>query len=107
MTLEISNLHGLIENALLQLNKMDKVRFSRQLARIERLLLILYRSAVVAARREQEIGLAAQTWWETLSVLDQAARRLQSASAKGRGAGSLKRIRQLRLAASEMLDLYQ
>lgn len=107
LTLELSELRSANEEALEQLSRTTEDQFDAQLAEIENFLLSLYRFAVLAVRREQEMARAAAVWRETLDVIDRAAKRVQSLATKHSGVHpSLDRILEIRHAASEMLALY-
>ena len=107
LTLELSALRSDNEKALAQLASANEERFDSELAEIENFLLAIYRFAVLAVRREQEMARAAAVWRETLDVIDRAAKRVQSLAAKHSGVHpSLDRILEIRHAASEMLALY-
>ena len=107
LTLELSELRSANEEALEQLSRTTEEQFDAQLAEIENFLLSVYRFAVLAVRREQEMERAAALWHETLDVIDGAATRVQSLAAKHSGVHpSLDRILEIRHAAAEMLGLY-
>ena len=107
LTLELSELRSANEEALEQLSRSTEDQFDAQLAEIESFLLSIYRFAVLAVRREQEMARAAAVWRETLDVIDRATKRVQSLAAKHSGVHpSLDRILEIRHAASEMLALY-
>jgi len=107
LTLELSELRSANEEALAQLSRTTKEKFDEQLVEIENFLLSVYRFAVLAVRREQQIERAAALWRETLDVIDSAARRVQTLAAKHSGGHpSLDRILEIRHAASEMLALH-
>ena len=89
------------------MSRSTEDQFDAQLAQIENFLLSIYRFAVLAVRREQEMARAAAAWRETLDVIDRAAKRVQSLAEKHSGVHpSLDRILEIRHAASEMLALY-
>ncbi|MEK7676778.1 MAG: hypothetical protein AAB676_13180 [Verrucomicrobiota bacterium] len=107
LTLELSELRSTNEEALEQLSHTTEEQFDVQLVEMENFLLSIYRFAVLAVRREQEMARAAAVWRETLDVIDRAAKRVQSLAAKHSGVHpSLDRILEIRHAASEMLALY-
>ena len=107
LTLELSELRNANEEALEQLSRSTEDQFDAQLAEIENFLLSIYRFAVLAVRREQEMARAAAVWRETLDVIDRAAKRVQSLAAKHSSVHpSLDRILEIRHAAAEMLALY-
>ena len=107
LTLELSELRSTNEEALEQLSQTTEAEFDGQLAEIENFLLSIYRFAVLAVRREQEMARAAALWRETLEVIDGAAKRVQGLAAKHSSKHpSLDRILEIRHAATEMLALY-
>ena len=107
LTLELSELLSTNEEALEQLSHTTEEQFDVQLVEMENFLLSIYRFAVLAVRREQEMARAAAVWRETLDVIDRAAKRVQRLAAKHSGVHpSLDRILEIRHAASEMLALY-
>jgi hypothetical protein len=107
LTLELSELRSANEQALDHLSRSTEAQFDGQLAEIENFLLSIYRFAVLAVRREQDMARAAAAWRETLDVIDAAAKRVQRLAAKHAGVHpSLDRILEIRHAASEMLALY-
>jgi hypothetical protein len=108
LTLELSELRSANEVALEQLSRSSEDQFDAQLAEIENFLLAIYRFAVLAVRREKEMAQAAALWRETLDVIDNAAKRVQTLASKYEGIHpSLDRILEIRHAASEMLALYE
>ena len=108
LTLELSELRSANEEALAQLGRSTGERFDEQLAEMENFLLAIYRFAVLAVRREQEMTRAAALWRETLEVIDRAASRAQTLAEKNPGVHvSLDRILEIRHAASEMLALHR
>jgi hypothetical protein len=107
LTLELSDLRSANEKALAQLSRTTEQEFDAELAEIENMLLSIYRFAVLAVRGKQEIERAAEVWRETLDVIDDAARQVQSLSAQHPGSHpSMDRILEIRHAASDMLALY-
>jgi len=107
LTLELSELRNANDKALAQLSRTGEDKFDAELKEIEDFLLSLYRFAVLAVRREQEMDRAAALWQETLDVIDRAARRVQGLAVRYPGAHpSLDRILEIRDAASDMLALY-
>ncbi|SRR6266567_4139831 len=106
LTLEVEDLRRTNEEALAQLGRSTEAEFDAQLAEIENFLLSVYRFAVLAVRREQEMERAA-LWRETLDVIDRAASRAQALATRYPGVhASLDRILEIRHAATEMLALY-
>ena len=107
LTLELEDLRRTNDEALSQLGHSTEEEFDAQLTEIENFLLSVYRFAVLAVRREQEIERAAALWRETLDVIDRSASRAQAIDARYPGVhASLDRILEIRHAASEMLALY-
>src|SRR5437764_10784163 len=107
LTLEMSDLRSANVKALEQLSRTTEAEFDGELAEVEAFLLSLYRFAVLAVRSEQQIERAAQIWRETLEVIDDAARQVQTIAAGRPGVHpSLDRILEIRHGASEMLALY-